>query len=48
MKYLDKSFSTPANSKAYVDNWEAVFVEKPKQEDKPEQSESAPSLPPPE
>lgn len=25
MKYLSKSFSTPANSKAYVDNWESVF-----------------------
>lgn len=27
MKYLSKSFSTPANSKAYVDNWESVFGE---------------------
>lgn len=28
MKYLDKRFSSPANSRAYVDNWEAVFGEK--------------------
>ena len=28
MRYLDKKFSTPANSKAYVDNWDAVFGEK--------------------
>ena len=40
MKYLDKSFSTPANSRAYVENWESVFGgEKAKQEDEPEQSE---------
>ena len=25
MKYLSKSFSTPANSRAYVENWERVF-----------------------
>jgi len=28
MKYLGKSFSTPANSRAYVENWERVFGEK--------------------
>lgn len=28
MKYLSKSFSTPANSRAYVDNWDAVFGDK--------------------
>lgn len=28
MKYLSKSFSTPANSRAYVDGWEATFGEK--------------------
>jgi hypothetical protein len=31
MKYLSKSFSTPANSRAYVENWDAVFGEKPAQ-----------------
>jgi hypothetical protein len=37
VKYLDKSFSTPANSKAFVDNWDAIFGEgKPKKEDEPE------------
>ncbi len=25
MKYLEKSFSTPANSAAYRDNWAATF-----------------------
>lgn len=25
MKYLEKSFSTPANSKPYRDNWAATF-----------------------
>lgn len=25
MKYLDKKFTSPANSRAYVDNWDAVF-----------------------
>ena len=25
MKYLGKSFSTPANSRAYVDGWERTF-----------------------
>ena len=29
MKYLDKKFSSPGNSKAFVDNWEAVFGDKP-------------------
>jgi hypothetical protein len=28
MKYLDKKFSSPPNSKAYVDGWDAVFGEK--------------------
>jgi hypothetical protein len=27
MKYLSKSFSTPANSRAYVENWDSVFGE---------------------
>ncbi len=27
MKYLEKSFSTPANSQAFRDNWDAVFSE---------------------
>jgi hypothetical protein len=30
-KYLDKKFSSPPNSKAYVDNWDAIFGDKPKQ-----------------
>jgi hypothetical protein len=25
MKYLEKTFSTPANSEKYRDNWEKVF-----------------------
>lgn len=25
MKYLDKRFSTPANSKEFVANWDSVF-----------------------
>jgi hypothetical protein len=25
MKYLSKKFSTPANSRAFVDNWDAIF-----------------------
>ena len=29
MKYLDKKFSTPPNNKAYVDNWDAIFADKP-------------------
>jgi hypothetical protein len=32
MKYLDKSFSTPANSRAYVEGWERVFGEEKKAE----------------
>ena len=27
MKYLDPKFSTPANSRAYVDGWERCFGE---------------------
>jgi hypothetical protein len=27
MKYLGKSFSSPANSRAFVDNWDSVFGE---------------------
>jgi len=27
MKYLDPKFSTPANSRAYVEGWERVFGE---------------------
>lgn len=27
MKYLSKRFSSPANSRAYVENWSAVFGE---------------------
>lgn len=27
MKYLGKSFSSPANSRAFVDGWDAVFGE---------------------
>lgn len=27
MKYLDKKFSSPANSRAFVDNWSAIFGE---------------------
>ena len=39
MKYLGKSFSSPANSKEFVDNWDAVFGEKKTEPDdaKPEQ-----------
>ena len=25
MKYLSKKFSSPANSKDFVDNWDAIF-----------------------
>jgi len=32
MKYLDKTFSTPANSQAYVDGWERVFGGEEKEE----------------
>lgn len=28
MKYLDKKFSSPANSRDFVANWDAVFGEK--------------------
>jgi len=37
MKYLDKKFSSPHNSKAFVDNWDAIFgEEKPKRDEKPD------------
>lgn len=29
MKYLDKSFRSPANSQAFVDNWAKVFDDQP-------------------
>ena len=44
MKYLDKKFSTPANNKAFVDNWDSVFGTDSKPDEKepvtisPEQS----------
>ncbi len=28
MKYLTDKFSSPANSRAYIDGWEATFGEK--------------------
>jgi hypothetical protein len=28
VKYLDKQFSSPANSRKYVENWEAIFGER--------------------
>jgi hypothetical protein len=43
MKYLNKKFSTPPNSKEFVDNWDAVFGEKPKpSDDKPQQVDETP------
>lgn len=41
MKYIEKKFSTPANSKAYVDNWDAIFGDKTPRPIESE-SESAP------
>lgn len=29
MKYLGKRFSSPANSQTFVDNWDAIFSDKP-------------------
>jgi hypothetical protein len=29
MKYLGKSFSSPPNSRAFVENWDRVFGESP-------------------
>jgi len=43
VKYLDKKFSSPANSKQFVDNWDAIFGEKEKPKDPP--SEDPPEPP---
>jgi hypothetical protein len=37
VKYLGKSFSSPANSAEYVRNWDAVFGEKQDEDDCPAQ-----------
>ena len=34
MKYLDKTFSSGANSKEFRDNWDAIFGQ-PEKEEKP-------------
>ncbi len=35
MKYLGKKFSSPANSKQFVDNWDAIFKkDEPTKDDK--------------
>jgi len=33
MKYLDPKFSSPANSRAYVEGWERVFGEEEGEEE---------------
>lgn len=44
MKYLEKKFSSPGNSKEFVDNWAAVFgaKEKAPDEEKPEEEAAKP------
>jgi hypothetical protein len=42
MRYLDKRFSTPANSRAFVDNWDAIFGS----EEKPPATENSNEKPP--
>ena len=44
MKYLDAKFSTPANSRAYVEGWERVFGE---EEAKAEEAKAEPTEPEP-
>ncbi len=44
MKYLDKKFSTPANSKRFVDNWDAIFKE---EKQSPDDEKRTASLSPP-
>jgi len=41
MKYLDAKFSTPGNSRAYVDGWERCFGE-----EEGEEAQSSTSQPP--
>jgi hypothetical protein len=41
VKYLNKQFSTPANSRAYVDNWDAIFGNEPLVDRDPRPSVSA-------
>jgi hypothetical protein len=35
MKYLGKKFSSPANSKDFVDNWDATFKKETPTKDEP-------------
>lgn len=35
MKYLNKRFTSPANSKEFVENWDAVFGDEPTEPPEP-------------
>lgn len=45
MKYLESKFSSPANSKAYVDGWERVFGEEPSLPERVVSDETRPQAP---
>ena len=40
MKYLDKKFQSPGNSKSYVENWESVFGEKQPKTEQPDEEKT--------
>lgn len=44
MKYLSKKFSSPANSKDFVDNWDAVFGSEKPVEPEPKPTELDPKF----
>jgi len=44
VKYLDKKFTSPPNSKEFVDNWDAVFGNDPPAEPEPAKTELDPKF----
>lgn len=44
MKYLEKRFTSPANSKEFVDNWDAVFGDEPAEPPAKKQTEIDPKF----